>query len=505
MVAVVLSTTRDFVSVPDFFARPQLYQFSAEGRDRKLSFSLSVLIPVYNERHVVEASLRRLLALEHALINKLEVIVVDDCSTDGTSEILQRLASEDSRISLIRHGQNKGKGAAVRTGIALATGDITIIHDADLEYDPEDIPALLAPFAKEGADAVFGSRYLPNSYRRALMHRHTMLNRSLTFVCNWFTNLHLTDLETGYKAINTVLLKSIPLRSNDFRFEVEIAFKLAKRGAVIFEAPISYAPRSYQEGKKIGATDGLRALGAIFHFWMVDDLYKEDEYGSHMLVELEHTRRFNIWMGDTLRPYIGNRVLEIGAGIATLTNQFIPRELYVASDLNPNYLHYLRSYSVGKPYVRVMRIDASKLSDFDGLEEMFDTVIMVNVLEHVPDGPQALRNLWSALKPNGRVIIVVPQHPALFGTLDEALEHRERYVTDGLKQSLNGAGFHVEKVFDLNRTAVPAWWLNGKLLGRKKFSRLQLKVLDTIMPLVRRIDRLVPWGGLSLIAIAMKK
>ena len=499
------STVSDLVPEPGLFPRPQLYQFSAEGRDRQPSFSLSVLIPVYNERHVVTESVRRILALEHALINRLEVIVVDDCSMDGTSEILHRLASEDSRITLVRHEQNKGKGAAVRTGIELATGDITIIHDADLEYNPKDIPALLEPFAREGADAVFGSRYLPNPYRRALKYRHTMMNRSLTFICNWFTNLHLTDLETGYKAINTTLLKSIPLRSNDFRFEVEIAFKLAKRRAVVFEAPISYAPRNYQEGKKVGATDGLRALGAILHFWMVDDLYQEDEYGSHMLVGLEHTPRFNVWMGDALRPYVGNRVLEIGAGIATLTNQFIPRELYVASDINPNYLHYLRSYSVGKPYFRVMRIDASERKDFDGLDEMFDTVVMVNVLEHVPDGPQALVNLRSALEPGGRVIIVVPQNPALSGTLDEALEHRERYLIDELKQSLDASGFHVEKVFDFNRTAVPGWWLTGKLLRRTKFSRLQLKVFDTIMPLVKRVDRLVPWSGLSLVAIAVKK
>jgi len=307
------------------------------------------------------------------------VIVVDDCSMDGTSEILHRLASEDSRITLIRHEHNKGKGAAVRTAIALATGDITIIHDADLEYNPEDIPALLAPFAKEGADAVFGSRYLPNSYRRALKHRHTMMNRSLTFICNWFTNLHLTDLETGYKAINTILLKSIPLRSNDFRLEVEIAFKLAKRRAVVFEAPIRYAPRSYQEGKKIGATDGLRALGAIFHFWIVDDLYKEDEYGSIILVDLEHTRRFSVWLGDTLRPYLGSRVLEIGAVIATLTNQLIPRDLYVASDINPNYLHYLRSYSVSKPYFRVMRIPLLRGREFSPSDDAGSAkVVIVN-------------------------------------------------------------------------------------------------------------------------------
>lgn len=492
-------------SVPGPSSGAQLFQFSAEGRPKTASFSLSVLVPVYNERHLVEASLRRVLVLEHELISSLEVIVVDDCSTDGTSEILQRLASEDGRIILIRHEQNQGKGAAVRTGIASASGDITIIHDADLEYNPEDIPSLLVPFAEESADAVFGSRYLSAAYRRALMHRHTLINRTLTFVCNWFTDLNLTDLETGYKAINTTLLKSIPLRSNDFRFEVEIAFKLAKRRAWVFEAPIRYVPRSYEEGKKIGRGDGWLALKAIFRFWIVDDLYKEDEYGSHMLVELEHTRRFNVWMGDTLRPYIGDRVLEIGAGIATLTNQFIPRELYVASDINPNYLHYLRSFSLSKPYMRVMKIDASKPGDFCGLEEHFDTVLMVNVLEHVPDEQQALKNLWSVLEPGGRVVILVPAHPALYGTLDEALEHRERYVADGLRRSLTNAGFHVEKIFDFNRVAVPGWWLNGKLLRRKKFSRVQLKGLDTAMPILRRIDHLWPWRGLSLIGIGVKK
>ena len=483
----------------------KLFPFSAEGKAKTTSFRLTVLVPVYNERHLVEVSLRRVLALEHDLISSLEIIVVDDCSTDGTSEILKRLASEDGRIILIRHEQNKGKGAAVRTGIASASGDITIIHDADLEYNPEDIPSLLVPFAEESADAVFGSRYLSAAYRRALMHRHTLINRMLTFVCNWFTDLNLTDLETGYKAINTTLLKSIPLRSNDFRFEVEIAFKLAKRRARVFEAPIRYVPRSYEEGKKIGRGDGWRALIAILRFWIVDDLYKEDEYGSHILVELEHTRRFNMWMGDALRPYIGDRVLEIGAGIATLTNQFIPRELYVASDINPNYLHYLRSFSLSKPYVRVMKIDASKPGDFCGLEEHFDTVLMVNVLEHVPDEQQALKNLWTVLEPGGRVVILVPEHPALYGTLDEALEHRERYVVDGLRRSLTSAGFHVEKVFDFNRVAVPGWWLNGKLLRRKKFSRVQLKGLDMAMPILRRIDHLWPWRGLSLIGIGVKK
>ena len=468
------------------------------------SFRLSVLVPVYNERHVVEASLRRVLALRDDLISSLEVIVVDDQSTDGTWTILERLAAEDPRIVLLRNERNLGKGAALRKAIAHSTGDISIVHDADLEYDPSDIPSLLLPFAKEGADAVFGSRYLSAPYRRALMHRHTTINKLLTSASNWLTDLNLTDLETCYKAVKTDLLKSIPIRSNDFRFEVELTFKLAKRRARLFEAPIRYLPRTREEGKKIRAYDGLLALICMIRFWLVDDIYMEDEYGSRILSEVEHARRFNHWMGKTLRPFVGDRVLEIGAGIGTLTNQFIPRELYLASDINPHYIRYLQSYSYGKPYLHVLDIDAGNPETFTGLNEKFDTALMINVLEHVPDEGLALRNLWSALEPGGRAIILVPQHPWLYGTLDEVLQHRERYTPAKLESDLKDAGFRVEKIFDFNRVSVPGWWLNGKLLRRTRFSRLQLKVLDTVMPILRRIDRFWPWSGLSLIAVGVK-
>lgn len=484
---------------------PILYKLPVYEDQRATSFSLSVLVPVYNERHVVEASLRRVLALENKLINRLEVIVVDDCSKDGSWEILQRLAGEDSRIVLLRHERNQGKGGAIRTAISQATGDISIVHDADLEYNPADIPSVLLPFAEEGADAVFGSRYLSARYRRALMYRHTLINNFLTFLSNCLTDLMLTDLETCYKAINTTLLKSIPFRSNDFRFEVEIAFKLAKRRARIFEVPIRYLPRTQEEGKKIRARDGLLALAAMLRFWLIDDLYKEDEYGSHNLRELERSRRFNLWLGNTLRPYVGNRVLELGAGVGTITNQFIPRELYIASDTNLHYLHYLKSYSFGKPYLRVLEIDPENSQQFWGLEEQFDTVIAINILQQVANEQAALKNMRDALEPGGRAIVLVPQHPKLYGSLDAALERRERYTADKLERSMKEAGFRVEQVLDFNRVSVPGWWFNGKLLRRRKFSRLQLKALDTAMPLLKRVDRVWPWKGLSAIAIGVKE
>jgi glycosyltransferase involved in cell wall biosynthesis len=461
------------------------------------SFRLSVLVPVYNERHVVEASLRRVLNLRHELISHLQLIVVDDCSADGSREILKRLADEDDRITLLFHETNQGKGAAIRTALSHTTGDIVIVHDADLEYNPEDIPSLLIPFAKEGADAVFGSRYLSAPYRRALMFRHTLINRILTNIGNWFTDLTLTDIATCYKAVNAVLLKSIPLRSNDFRFDVEMPLKLAKRRARIFEVPIRYLPRTVQEGKKIRALDGLLCLMAMVRFSVVEDLYEDNQYGAR-------ARRFNIWTADTVRQYVGDRVLEIGAGIGNLTNQFIPRELYVASDVDANYLHYLRSYSIGKPYLRVMKIDAGNREHFSELQSQFDTVLMLNVLEHLADEQEALRNIWSALKPGGRAVILVPNHPSLYGTLDEVIGHRKRYSVDKLREALVAAGFRVEKIFDFNRISVPGWWFNGKILRRKRVSRVQLKFMELTMPLLKRIDPLWPWSGNSLIALGVK-
>lgn len=463
-----------------------------------------MLVPVYNERHLVGASIGRVLALDSPTIARLEVIAVDDRSRDGSWEVLQALAAADSRVTVVRHERNQGKGAAIRTALQRATCEVSIVHDADMEYNPADIPALLRPFIEEGADAVFGSRYMSAAYRRTLMFRHSLINKTLTGVSNWLTDLSLTDLETCYKAVNTELLKSIPIRSNDFRFEVEITFKLAKRRARIYEVPIRYSPRTYEEGKKIRARDGLFAIASMIKYSAVDDIYAEDEYGSHILATLQGARRFNKWMADTIRPFVGDRVLEIGAGIGTLTSQFIPRTTYVATDINPHYLHYLRSYAVGKPYLTVAKADATSPEDFADFAGRFDTVLLINVLEHVPDPRIALRNVFEALEPGGRAVILVPQHPWLHNSLDVALEHRERYTVEGLTRSLEEAGLVVETAFDFNRTSVPNWYLNGTLLKRRQFSRVQLKMLELAMPLISRIDRLWPWKGLSMIGVASK-
>ncbi len=221
---------------------------------------LTVVIPVYNEVQTVEALLRR---VREVPLN-LEVIVVDDGSTDGTRDILPKL--EGSLIDrLVMHERNAGKGAALRTGFKHATGDVVVVQDADMEYDPHELPMLLAPILRGKADAVYGSRFLGGPHR-VLFFWHSVGNRVLTLLSNMFTDVNLTDMETCYKMVRRELLQSLPLSANRFGIEPELTARLAQAGARIYELPISYDGRSYAEGKKIGWRDGISALWCIWKY-----------------------------------------------------------------------------------------------------------------------------------------------------------------------------------------------------------------------------------------------
>ena len=222
---------------------------------------LSVLIPVYNEAATIEHVVDRVRAIPLAL----EVIAIDDASHDGSREVLERLYQARKLDHLERHLVNRGKGAAIRSGIARATGDVIVIQDADLEYDPADLPALLKPILDGKADAVFGSRFQGGPHR-VLYFWHAVGNRFLTLLSNMFTNLNLTDMETCYKLVRADLMTRLPLTANRFGFEVEITARLAQAGARIWEQPISYSGRTYAEGKKITWRDGLAALFHILRY-----------------------------------------------------------------------------------------------------------------------------------------------------------------------------------------------------------------------------------------------
>jgi glycosyltransferase involved in cell wall biosynthesis len=487
----------------------------AAGQDlerQRRSTTLSVIVPAYNEQFLIEASLARLEVLDESpLLEQIKVIVVDDGSSDGTADAIARFReSRDlprkSKLSWIwlRHEKNGGKGGAVRTGLAHVDTELVVVHDADLEYHPADLLKMVEVFLYEDADAVFGSRFMSGGYKRALFFRHALGNKLLTFLCDLVCDLNLTDMETCYKMVRARLLKSIPLESTTFDVEPELAIKLAKRGSRIFEVPISYSGRTYGEGKKIKWTDGVRALWAILHYAASDRIFAEDESGGEILERLNRAPRFTRWMADVIRPYVGDRVLEVGAGTGNMSVHLMPRPVYWATDVNSHYLDYLVTLRATRPYMRVTYTDAMDAGTFPK-GQSFDTVVCLNVVEHVKDDLGALRNVWNALSDGGRAIILVPFGPELYGTLDEVLGHFRRYTREQLVGVAEQAGFRIEQVLKFNRPGVPAWWLNGRVLHRRTFGLGQIRMLNVLTPVFRLVDSWLPLPPLSIIAILRKE
>jgi glycosyltransferase involved in cell wall biosynthesis len=226
------------------------------------TMKVSIIIPCYNEKDTVEKIVE---AVRSAPVENKEIILVDDCSEDGTQRILKETISP-MVDQIIYHPVNRGKGAALRTGFAAATGDIVLVQDADLEYNPEEYPLLLEPLLSGKADVVFGSRFMGGRPHRVLFFWHMAGNRFLTLLSNMFTNLNLTDMETGYKAFKASVIKSIQIEEDRFGIEPEIVSKLARTGCKIYEVGISYNGRTYKEGKKINWKDGVRAIYAIVKY-----------------------------------------------------------------------------------------------------------------------------------------------------------------------------------------------------------------------------------------------
>lgn len=227
---------------------------------------LSIVMPVYNEKTTLEEIIRRV----QATLYDKEIIAVDDASEDGSRDILARLSQQHDNLRVFYHEKNQGKGAALRTGFAQVTGDVVIIQDADLEYDPSDYPALLDPIEKGLADVVYGSRLIGAQPHRVLYFWHYMGNRCVTFLSNMFTNLNLSDMEVGFKVFKAEVLKDIRIKCNRFGVEPELTAKVARKKCVVYEVPISYHGRDYAHGKKITWRDGIAAIFHILRFRFFD-------------------------------------------------------------------------------------------------------------------------------------------------------------------------------------------------------------------------------------------
>ncbi len=466
---------------------------------------ISILIPVYNEEELITELLGRVCAAPLPQGYRRQIVVVDDCSTDDSyAKVSQFAETRAPLVELYRHKENRGKGAAIRTALQAARGEFCIIQDADLEYDPGEYPKIFRPLVEGLADAVYGSRFAMAGERRTLYFWHAIANYLLTTACNMASDLNLTDMETCYKAFRTPLIQSIPLRSERFGIEPEITIKLAQRGARVYEVPISYYGRTYEEGKKIGLKDGFEALWTITRFWSRKDIYSEG--GPGILDVLSAARRFNQWMADTLRPYVGKRVMEIGAGIGNISVLLCRhRELYVAGEINQAHLARLAARLAHRPQVSVEYCDLAKGDGMGDHQDSLDTVLCINVLEHIEDDAAALRNIHSVLRPGGQAVILVPQDMAIYGTLDEVLEHCRRYSQAELRLRMEEAGFRVTQMIEFNRVTRPGWIWNGRVLKRRYFSRFQLGIFDRLVWLWRLLDKRLPWPATSIIAVGVRQ
>jgi glycosyltransferase involved in cell wall biosynthesis len=473
---------------------------------------LSVVMPSYNEAATLETVIRRVLASPYVQ----ELIVVDDGSVDATVEIVQGI--DDPRIRLFVQPINLGKGAALRRGFEEATAPYVIVQDADLEYDPAEYPTVLGPLLSGDADVVYGSRFLSGHAHRVLYYWHSVGNRFLTTASNMFTNLNLTDMETCYKAFRREVIQSIEIEEDRFGIEPEITAKIAAAGWRIYEVGISYSGRTYSEGKKIGWKDGVRAIYGVVRYsdaWvgmrgMIDhapdrsippaEFDDSDAELSDVLRTLEEADNYADWIYRLIRPYLGEHVLEIGAGHGELTERLRRDAKVTATDLSKRCVDELALRFAGNDEVEVLQADVAALGAED---RKFDSVVLINVLEHIDDDTNALADLREVLKPGGRLCVFVPAFEGLYSEFDRRIGHRRRYRRARLVSTFDRAGLGVIEARYVNTVGAVAWWLFSRQLGQVPTQRWSVRLYDRVaVPVIRRMEEgRAPRFGQSLLCI----
>lgn len=487
---------------------------------------VSIIVPAYNERPTLRTVLARVLGVDlRPLGLEKEIIVVDDGSTDGTREqvmgliaawkdelrpaleregIDPRRAFAGANITGILHADNRGKAAALRTGFAAATGDFVLIQDADLEYDPGDFPALLRPLVEGYADVVYGSRFAATE-RRALRYWHAWGNKFITTVVNMAANLELTDVETCYKALRREVLDELTLESERFGIEVELTIKLARMRCRIYEVPIRYHGRGYDQGKKITWRDGVEAMWLTARFGLAPDEVTGPDPGDSIRM-LRGMRAHDRSLAATVRPWLGRCIVELRSGQGNLTSMLVGGDQLVATDPRPTVVARLRDRFKGYDNVAVVAWDGTRPLPWQppAGTPAVDTVLAVNVLGLVDDPEALLVGMKQALGPRGgRVVVVAPAWPGIQGPLDAQVGHRQRFTPAQLRRLAEDAGLQVVHESWFNLLGLPGWAL-GRAAGASRVPRVPLGLYSLASRLALPAERAVggPPIGLSRVLVA---
>ena len=460
---------------------------------------LSVVMPVYNEIHTIGQIMEEIMKVP---ILK-EIIIVDDFSSDGTREYLRQVDGKKDDFNVIKvlfHPENRGKGAALKTGFQEVTGDIVIVQDADLEYSPGDYPQLIELIAEDKADVVYGSRFM-GKHRLFLFTRY-LGHKMLNLFANLLYNTSLSDLCTCYKAFKAEIIKDMNLRSNGFGLDAELTGKVLKRGLRLYEVPIYYAGRESAEGKKITWRDAFIHLYWLLRvkFQGLDGL----DVGTEALFALARASKYNNYIFRCIEPWLGNKILEVGAGIGNITYYLIPKRQVIATELSDEYINILRRRFKGCPNLEIEKYDLREKPGIKWKEKEIDTIVGINVMEHVENDENAIQQLCSLLAAGGRLILFVPAHAALYSPLDRSLHHFRRYSKKVVKAKLERVGLKILKLSYINAFGALGWLVNGKIFRRRRFSPNQMYIFNLLMPLVKLVDLLHLPFGLSLVVVAEK-
>ena len=383
-----------------------------------------------------------------------------------------------------------GKGAAVRAALAQVKGALTLLQEPDPAYPTSAYPDLLAPLQGDAADAVFGCRYGGGA---------PLVERALSRLVHLVTDVALQDPHTGLRAFRTEALRSLRLISTGEEIDAEIVVKLAAHAFRLSEVPVALASPL----RRPGAGRWSRARTLLRYATTHNDADNLHE-GYNTLLRMDGAPNYNAWLGRRIRAHLGRRVLEVGAGIGTITREIeAGRELVIALEVDSFYVDRLKNRFRGKPHVRPYLSDVA-LADWEALRaERLDSILLSNVLEHVEDDAGAVRRFRQVLPPGGVLVVLVPALPALYGTLDEAVGHFRRYTPGTLRAVLEGNGFAVETLAWMNLLGIPGWFVNGRLLRRRAVPPLQLRLYDRVAPLLARMEERVRLpAGMSLFAVA---
>jgi 2-polyprenyl-3-methyl-5-hydroxy-6-metoxy-1,4-benzoquinol methylase len=475
---------------------------------------LSVVMPCFNEAERVADALKAVLESPYVA----EVVVVDDGSTDATAKLVEAVAEAEPLVRLIRQPCNLGKGAALRRGFREVTAEYVVVQDADLEYDPRDWGTLLEPLIAGHADVVYGSRFHTSRGHRVLYYWHSVGNRFLTTLSNMATNLNLTDMETCSKAFRREVLTSIALNEDRFGFEPEVTAKIAAGGWRIYEVGVTYNGRTYDEGKKIGWRDGVRAVWCIGRYSTPGErvarrlnpapqaaaLEQADEELAGTLDALEGADTYADWVVSLFSEHLGATILEVGAGVGTMTKRLAQRGRVVAVEPSERSAGQLSAMVASAGLGDTVEVVHGTVDDV-AAAPAFDTAVLVNVLEHIPDDVALLRQLRERLEPGGAVVCFVPAHAWLHSRFDDRVGHLRRYRRSSLAEVFGAAGFEVEELRHVNAPGAVAWLAGARLLGLSPSPRTTDLYQRTVLPLVQKAesDRHPPFGQ-SIVAIARR-